>query len=76
MAPLRVAGLMEFHVFETEPLMLRTYCIPPDEGQWVSAEGSSGHRKLAEASDGGENGWAYGLLREMNGSELNYEAEE
>jgi hypothetical protein len=27
MAPLRVAGLIEFHVFETEPLMLLTYCI-------------------------------------------------
>jgi len=27
MAPLRVAGLMEFHVFETEPLILLTYCI-------------------------------------------------
>lgn len=26
-APLKVAGLMEFHVFETDPLMLRTYCI-------------------------------------------------
>jgi hypothetical protein len=30
MAPLSVAGLMEFHVLETEPLMLRTYCISPD----------------------------------------------
>jgi hypothetical protein len=28
MAPLRVAGLMEFHVLETEPLMLLTYCMP------------------------------------------------
>jgi len=27
MAPLSVAGLMEFHVFETDPLMLLTYCI-------------------------------------------------
>lgn len=26
-APLRVAGLIEFHVFETDPPMLRTYCI-------------------------------------------------
>lgn len=26
-APLNVAGLMEFHVFDTEPLILRTYCI-------------------------------------------------
>lgn len=32
MAPLRVAGLIEFHVFETEPLKLRTYCILPS---WV-----------------------------------------
>lgn len=31
MAPLRVAGLMEFHVFETEPLILRTYCIAPGQ---------------------------------------------
>lgn len=29
-APLSVAGLMLFHVLETEPLMLRTYCIAPD----------------------------------------------
>lgn len=27
MAPLKVAGLMEFHVFETEPLILLTYCM-------------------------------------------------
>jgi hypothetical protein len=27
-APLRVAGLMEFHVLDTEPEMDRTYCIP------------------------------------------------
>lgn len=26
-APLSVAGLMEFHVFDTDPLILRTYCI-------------------------------------------------
>ncbi len=26
-APLNVAGLMEFHVFDTDPLILRTYCI-------------------------------------------------
>lgn len=26
-APLNVAGLMEFQVFETDPLMLLTYCI-------------------------------------------------
>lgn len=26
-APLSVAGLIEFHVFETGPLKLRTYCI-------------------------------------------------
>ena len=29
MAPLRVAGLIEFHVLDTEPLILLTYCIPP-----------------------------------------------
>jgi hypothetical protein len=28
MAPLRVAGLIEFHVLDTEPEMDRTYCIP------------------------------------------------
>jgi hypothetical protein len=28
MAPLRVAGLIEFQVLETGPLRLRTYCIP------------------------------------------------
>ena len=28
-APLRVAGLIEFHVFETDPLMLLTYCMAP-----------------------------------------------
>lgn len=27
MAPLNVAGLIEFHVLETEPLILRTYCM-------------------------------------------------
>jgi hypothetical protein len=27
MAPLRVAGFIEFHVFETDPLMLLTYCM-------------------------------------------------
>jgi hypothetical protein len=27
-APLKVAGFMEFQVLETEPLMLLTYCIP------------------------------------------------
>ena len=26
-APLSVAGLIEFHVLDTDPLMLRTYCI-------------------------------------------------
>lgn len=26
-APLSVAGLMEFHVLDTEPPMLRTYCM-------------------------------------------------
>lgn len=31
MAPLRVAGLMEFHVFETDPLILLTYCIFDNE---------------------------------------------
>jgi hypothetical protein len=31
-APLRVAGLIEFHVFDTEPLRLLTYCILPG---WV-----------------------------------------
>lgn len=30
MAPLRVAGLIEFHVFETDPLILLTYCIVED----------------------------------------------
>jgi len=34
MAPLRVAGLMEFHVFETDPLMLLTYCIVDIAGFW------------------------------------------
>lgn len=28
MAPLSVAGLIEFHVLDTGPLKLRTYCIP------------------------------------------------
>lgn len=28
-APLNVAGLMEFHVFETDPPILRTYCMSP-----------------------------------------------
>jgi hypothetical protein len=28
MAPLRVAGLIEFHVLDTDPEMDRTYCIP------------------------------------------------
>ena len=36
MAPLRVAGLMEFHVFETEPLILRTYCIAPGQVEGIS----------------------------------------
>lgn len=36
MAPLRVAGLMEFHVFETEPLILRTYCIAPGQVEGFS----------------------------------------
>lgn len=31
MAPLSVAGLIEFHVLDTGPLRLRTYCIP---GSW------------------------------------------
>lgn len=26
-APLKVAGLMEFHVLDTDPPILRTYCI-------------------------------------------------
>lgn len=26
-APLKVAGLIEFQVFETDPLILLTYCI-------------------------------------------------
>lgn len=26
-APLKVAGLIEFQVLDTEPLILRTYCI-------------------------------------------------
>lgn len=29
-APLNVAGLIEFHVLETEPPILRTYCIVPE----------------------------------------------
>lgn len=37
-APLRVAGLMEFQVFETEPLMLRTYCILQAQQGGVSLE--------------------------------------
>jgi hypothetical protein len=30
-APLKVAGFMEFQVLETEPLMLLTYCIPHEK---------------------------------------------
>lgn len=32
MAPLRVAGLMEFHAVDTESLIFRTYCILALEG--------------------------------------------
>lgn len=40
MAPLRVAGLIEFQVLETEPLMLLTYCIPRHEGREHDQPGS------------------------------------
>lgn len=32
-APLSVAGLMEFHVLDTEPPILLTYCISLDDSK-------------------------------------------
>ncbi len=52
MAPLRVAGLMEFQVFDTDPLMLLTYCMSPalfgvegweDRGRDGPGGGQPGH---------------------------------
>jgi hypothetical protein len=43
MAPLRVAGLMEFQVLDTEPEMERTYCIPADGRAMGSGGEESGN---------------------------------
>jgi hypothetical protein len=66
MAPLRVAGFIEFHVFETDPLMLLTYCMalgmcaersrvfesrPTREG---SKRGRDGRNLLYSRADGAE----------------------
>ena len=58
MAPLSVAGLIEFHVFETEPLRLRTYCILPvgsstlgDKFRYPSPENQKRMERVRDKAD-------------------------
>ena len=54
MAPLKVAGLMEFHVLDTEPEIDRTYCIPFYVG---SAMTEQGRMALMRDCGGGDDGF-------------------
>lgn len=58
MAPLKVAGLIEFQVLETEPLILRTYCIPQSKASSPAEnlelqQGYFDRKKQARASEAG-----------------------
>ena len=58
MAPLKVAGLMEFHVLVTELLTLLTYCITRD-GSWTNSRRGnySFARRMGRQTRSTELGW-------------------